>query len=280
MAEPAAALKADFETPAVTARGLYAAYNDAPVLVDVDLVLPAGRLTTVIGPNGAGKSTLFRILVGIMKPLAGEVRVLGRPAEAQRRLSTIAYMPQQEQIDWDFPVSVWDVVLSARFGRIRNEGGWRRFLPPLWAAEDHRRATERALAAVDMLGYRRRPIGALSGGQRKRILLARALAQDAQLLLLDEPLVGVDQASEALIMEVLHQARSEGRTVLMVTHDLASARKHADNVVLLNRSVVGCGPPERMLTEDMVARTATVNWVSPGPDEEPDPAVGRLVREG
>ncbi len=250
------------EGVAVDIRGLYVAYDRSPVLADINLSLPANKLITVVGPNGAGKSTLLRVLVGSLAPSAGTVTILGEPAEVQRRRSRIAYMPQQEQIDWDFPLSVWDVVLSGRYGRIREEGGWRRFLPPSLAPGAHRDAVIRALRQVNLYDHRHKAIDTLSGGQRKRVLLARALAQDAMLLLLDEPLVGVDQGSESLIMSVLREARAEGRTIIMVTHDIASARSDSDYAVLINRGVVGEGDPETMLTDEMLSHAATVNWLS------------------
>ncbi|MFP4207402.1 MAG: metal ABC transporter ATP-binding protein [Wenzhouxiangella sp.] len=247
---------------AVQIEGLSVAYGSSLVLDRIDLTLPAACLISVVGPNGAGKSTLLRALVGSLKPVAGRVLVHGRDAESQRRRGRIAYMPQHEQIDWDFPLSVHDVVLSGRFGRIRAEDGWRRFLPPSLVAGRHRQAVRDALDSVDMLSHRHQPIDTLSGGQRKRVLLARALAQDASLLLLDEPLVGVDRRSEALIMEVLGRARDQGRTVVMVTHDIAGARRDADFAVLINRQVVDSGDPRAMLTEELLSRTATAAWLS------------------
>lgn len=249
---------------AITTHGLSAGYDGLTVLQAVDLDIPAGLLVTVVGPNGAGKSTLFKVIVGILAPSAGEIRILGEPAERARMRGDIAYMPQQEQIDWDFPASVRDVVLSARYGRMRREPGLRRLLPPRFAAPHHREAAERSIAAVDMSAYADRPIGALSGGQKKRALLARTLAQDARVLLLDEPLTGVDRSSEALIMNVLRECRNQGRTVVTVTHDLVSARAHADHVVLLNRTIVGSGPRETMLTDTMLERTAAAPWLGAG----------------
>ncbi|TVP56378.1 MAG: metal ABC transporter ATP-binding protein [Halomonadaceae bacterium] len=246
---------------AVIVTDLSIAYDSKPVLSGLNLNLPANRLITLVGPNGAGKSTLLRVLAGSLTPSTGSVTVLGRTAEAQRKESLIAYMPQQEQIDWDFPLSVWDVVLSGRYGRIRQEGGWRRFLPLSLTPAVHRQAARKALEDTGLMDLRHSAIDTLSGGQRKRVLLARALAQDARLLLLDEPLVGVDQVSENLIMSVLRQARDQGRTVVMVTHDIISARRDADHVVLINRKVVGEGPPGDMLTDDMLSRVATVNWI-------------------
>ena len=257
-----AAEPANQSIPAVQVKGLSVGYDAALALDNIDLSLPAGQLISLVGPNGAGKSTLLRALVGSLKPSSGSVRIHGDDAERQRRRGQIAYMPQHEQVDWDFPLSVRDVVMSGRYGRIRMEGGWRRFLPPSLVAQDHRLAVHEALAAVDLLESMQQSIDTLSGGQRKRVLLARALAQDARLLLLDEPLVGVDRRSEALIMEVLRQARSQGRTVVMVTHDIAGARQDSDFAVLINRRVVGAGDPRTLLTDDMLSRTATAAWLS------------------
>ncbi|MCK8514784.1 metal ABC transporter ATP-binding protein [Methylonatrum kenyense] len=248
---------------AVAIRDLTAAYDREPVLAGVDLDLPAARLITVLGPNGAGKSTLLRILAGTLAPLHGEILVHGQPVEAERRKSRIAYMPQQEQLDWDFPLAVRDVVLSGRYGHIRRQGGWRRFLPPSLIRGEHEAAVKKALQDTDMLERQHVPIDRLSGGQRKRVLLARALVQQADLLLLDEPLAGVDSASEELIMRVLRRTRDQGHTVLMVTHDVMGARKSADHVVLINRQVVGQGPPDAMLSDEMLARVATINWIKP-----------------
>ena len=257
-------------TQAVSIRGLSAAYDEIPVLVDIDLDIPRGHLVTFVGPNGAGKSTLFKVLVGIIAPSTGSVQVLGQDGERARARGDIAYMPQQEQIDWDFPASVRDVVMSARYSRMLADGGLRRFLPVRFALPAHRERVDAALAAVDLHDLADRPIGSLSGGQKKRTLLARVLAQDASILLLDEPLTGVDRTSEALIMRVLHQERDQGRTVITVTHDLASARAHADHVVLLNRSVVASGHRDDMLTDEMLTRTATARWM---------PAVARREHE-
>ncbi|MGY6554250.1 MAG: metal ABC transporter ATP-binding protein [Wenzhouxiangella sp.] len=247
---------------AVEIEDLSVAYDSSLVLDHINLSLPAGQLVALVGPNGAGKSTLLRTLVGSLKPSSGSVRIHGQPAEVQRRAGQVAYMPQHELVDWDFPLSVGELVLSGRFGHIRREGGWRRFLLPSMAAASHREAARRALEAVDMAERMDQPIETLSGGQRKRVLLARTLAQDACLLLLDEPLVGVDQHSEALILSVLREQRSQGRTVVMVTHDIIGARTDADFAVLINRRVVGTGDPASILSDDMITRTATAAWLS------------------
>ena len=247
MTEPVAALETS---------GIYAAYHRQPVLEDVSLVLPQQQWTAIIGPNGAGKSSLLKLVIGTLVPLRGELKVLGQSPATQRRAGHIAYMPQQEQMEWDFPISVRDTVLTGRFGLMRQDPLWRRLLPQQWANPDHRRAVQSALEAVDMADYAARPIADLSGGQKKRVMLARALAQQASILLLDEPLAGVDPPSEMLILDALERERSQGRTIIMVTHDMLGARRHADNVMLINRTLVGMGTPEEMLSDSMLARLA------------------------
>ncbi len=245
---------AEIHAPAVKAENVSATYGGPLVLRRLNLTLPRGELIAVIGPNGAGKSTFFKLLSGVMRPNEGSITVFGEPVRFQRKRSAIAYVPQEEQIDWDFPISVWDVVLAGRFGRMREEGVPRRFLPPGFFTNGHRTAVRDALDAVDMLDLSRRPVGALSGGQKKRVFLARALAQEAQLLLLDEPLAGVDGRSAEVIFDVFARARREGRTLVLVTHDLASAEKYADRIALLNRTVVAEGAPSSVLTMENLAQ--------------------------
>lgn len=242
--------------PALETRNLYAAYHQQPVLTNISLALPQGQWTAIVGPNGAGKSSLLKLVIGTLSPLRGEVQVLGCAPAAQRRAGHIAYMAQQDQMEWDFPISVRDTVLTGRFGLMRLDPLWRRLLPQRWAHPSHRQAVEAALAAVDMSEHAARPIGELSGGQKKRVLLARTLAQQAKILLLDEPLAGVDPPSEALILAALKHERASGRTIIMVTHDMPGARQHADNVVLINRTLVGMGTPDKMLSDAMLARLA------------------------
>ncbi len=242
--------------PALEVEGLYAAYGQEPVLEDISLALPQGQWTAIVGPNGGGKSSLLSVVVGSLSPLRGKLRILGQPSLAQRQAGCIAYMAQQERMEWDFPISVRDTVMTGRFGLMRHDPLWRRLLPRHWANPEHRLAVEEALDAVDMTDMASRPIGALSGGQKKRVMLARALAQRARILLLDEPLAGVDPPSEALITATLQRQRRAGHTIIMVTHDLPGARRDADQVLLINRSVVGMGAPEEMLSDSMLARLA------------------------
>ncbi len=240
--------------PAIAAENLSASYGGPPVLHRFNLTLPQGELVALIGPNGAGKSTFFKLLSGVMRPTEGSISVFGKQVRDQRRRSTVAYVPQEEQIDWDFPISVWDVVLAGRFGRIREEGFPRRLAPPWFSSSLHHDAAHEALSAVEMLKLASRPIAALSGGQKKRVFLARALAQEARMLLLDEPLAGVDGRSAELIFNVFSRARKEGRTLILVTHDLASAEKYADRIVLINRTVMAEGAPEKVLTLENLAK--------------------------
>lgn len=242
--------------PALEARRLSAAYHQHPVLEDVTLALPQGEWTAIVRPNGAGKSSLLKLVIGGLTPLRGELRILGESPAVQRRAGHIAYMAQQEHMEWEFPISVRETVLTGRYGLMRQDPLWQRLLPRHWANPSHRQAVEAALDAVDMAEHAERPIGELSGGQKKRVLLARALAQQASILLLDEPLAGVDPPSEALILATLERQRDAGRTVIMVTHDMPSARRHADRVLLINRHVVGMGTPEEMLSDAMLARLA------------------------
>lgn len=250
---------------AIEGQGIYAGYQGVDAVAGVDLAIPQGELVALVGPNGAGKSTLLKLVMGLVKPRQGWLTVRGRPAAEERRAGRIAYMPQQETLDWDFPASVWDVVFSARYTRMRSSGLCR-FLPQRWCASTHHRSVEQALASTGMSSCAQRHISALSGGQRKRVLLARALAQGAELLLLDEPLVGVDSASEAMIFDVLRELRAAGRTVVLVTHDLAGARRYVDRIMLFNQRVIASGAPQEVLSYELLTQTA-------------DPAFARSIQE-
>ncbi|MDQ7828023.1 MAG: metal ABC transporter ATP-binding protein [Armatimonadota bacterium] len=230
--------------PAVEVTNLSVTYDSHPVLLGVSLQVGPGEVVGVVGPNGAGKSTLFRALVGLVPLTTGTVRLLGGPVEQGRRW--VAYLPQREALDWDFPVVVWDAVLMGRFPHLpwgRRPG----------AAD--RAVAARALEALGIADLRDRHIGELSGGQQQRVLLARALAQEARVLLLDEPFIGVDAATEATILALLPRLRTEGRTVLVVDHDLVRVRETYDRVLLLNQRLVAAGPPGAVLTEDLLRAT-------------------------
>jgi manganese/zinc/iron transport system ATP- binding protein len=229
-------------TPAATAPALEihdmtVAYHRKPVLWDVDLVVPEGKLVGIVGPNGAGKTTLIKAVLGLLPLASGKVEIYGKPYDQQRSL--IGYVPQRESVDWDFPVTVEDVVLMGTYGRL----GWCRR-----PGRAEREAAARCLDQVGLAKFSKRQIRQLSGGQQQRVFLARALAQDAKVYFMDEPFAGVDAATEAAIIELLQQLRSERKTVFVVHHDLQTVRSYFDYVILLNLRLVACGPTDTTFT--------------------------------
>lgn len=219
-------------------------YEDRPVLEDVDLQLPAGSLTAVVGPNGGGKSTLLKVIAGLLEPWSGTISVLGGRPGAHAR--AMAYVPQAEAVDWSFPVVASDVVMMGRYPRL---GPFRR---P--GQRDHAAVAD-ALELVGMTAHARRQIGALSGGQRRRVFLARALASQPDLYLLDEPVTGVDNATQEDLMTVLDAEARRGKTVIASTHDLASAAQHFRSIVAVNGTVVAQGDSRLVLDADVLMRT-------------------------
>ncbi len=222
-------------------------------LDNVTFQLLPGELVALIGPNGAGKSTLFNILSGVIRKFSGTLTIGGTSLLQQRKSNFIAYVPQEGQIDWDYPILVRDVVTLGLYGQVRGER-WQRLFGLSDYSKDHRHLAEKALQAVDMESLADRDIKALSGGQKKRVFLARALAQNPRLLLLDEPLAGVDQRSEDLIMNVLTKMTAAGVTVFMASHDIAGAKHYANRVLLLNKRIVKMGSPQEVITKDALGR--------------------------
>ena len=223
---------------------LTVAYHRKPVLWDVDLALPEGRLIAVLGPNGAGKSTLIKAVLNLVPRASGDVSFYGKPYEKQRRL--VGYVPQRESVDWDFPVSALDVVTMGRYRHI----GWFR---PVTAK--HRRAAMAELEKVAMQDYAHRQISQLSGGQQQRVFLARALAQDARIYFMDEPFAGVDVATEKAIVALLKELKSAGKTCVVVHHDLQTVASYFDHVVLMNMRVIADGPTDEAFTEENLKKT-------------------------
>ena len=224
---------------AIEIADLTVAYGDQPVLWDVDLTVPAGVVMGIVGPNGAGKTTLIKAILGLVRPAAGRVLVLGRPYTEQRR--RIAYVPQRESVDWDFPTSVLDVVTMGLYGSLG------------WIRRPGKRERERALAALGKVGMDTladRQISQLSGGQQQRVFLARALVQDAQVYLMDEPFQGIDATTERAIVELLHELRAATKTVVAVHHDLQTVPEYFDHVTLLNVRRIASGPVEEVFTEE------------------------------
>ena len=207
---------------------------------DASFAIPRGTITALVGVNGSGKSTLFKAIMGFAPLATGRVEILGRPAREALAENLVAYVPQAEEVDWTFPVLVEDVVMMGRYGHM----GWLRRQGPR-----DRELVEAALARVGMAAFRDRQIGELSGGQRKRVFLARALAQEGQVILLDEPFTGVDVKTEDQIVKLLTALRDEGRVMLISTHNLGSVPEYCDHAVLINRRVLCSGPTAKVFTQ-------------------------------
>jgi manganese/zinc/iron transport system ATP- binding protein len=220
------------------------AYQRKPVVWDVDLIMEKPQLAAIVGPNGAGKSTLIKAVLGLIPMASGSVQVLGEPVAKQRK--KIGYVPQRESVDWDFPVSVLDVVLMGTYGRL----GW--FRRPGHGERDWAR---QCLAKVGLLPFERRQIGQLSGGQQQRVFLARALAQKADIYFMDEPMAGVDAATERIIFELLRELRQQGKTIIAVHHDLRTVPQYFDWVALLNMRLVASGPVATTFTPENLRKT-------------------------
>ncbi len=232
--------------PGIVVKGATVTYrNGHTALQDASFELPHGTITALVGINGSGKSTLFKAIMGLVRLATGSISVLGMPAEQALRKKQTAYVPQAEEVDWDFPVLVEDVVMMGRYGH----------MGPLRIARraDHE-AVDAALERVDMSALRKRQIGELSGGQRKRVFLARALAQDSRIILLDEPFTGVDVKTEDQIIQLLRELREEGRIMLVSTHNLGSVPEFCDRVVLIKRTVLAHGPTDEVYTRDNLER--------------------------
>jgi len=229
----------DAETPAVEVTDLTVAYRDRPVLWDIDLTVPAGKLMAIVGPNGAGKTTLLKAILGLVPPAAGQVLVHGAPYAGQRRL--VGYVPQRGSVDWDFPTTVLDVVLMGRYGAL----GWLKR-----PGRRERDEAQAALAKVGMTEFGDRQISELSGGQQQRVFLARALVQNARVYFMDEPFQGVDARTERAIVDLLKELRAQGRTLIVVHHDLQTVSEYFDWVTLLNVRRIASGPVSEAFTEE------------------------------
>lgn len=221
-------------------------YNNGTVAVfDTTFRLQPGTICALVGINGSGKSTLFKAIMGFLTPAKGRVRIGGQPVAAAQKRNWVAYVPQSEEVDWSFPVSVWDVVMMGRYGYMN-------FLRLPRTADKQR--VEDSLRRVQMWDFRDRQIGELSGGQKKRVFLARALAQQGRIILLDEPFTGVDVKTEAAIVDLLRELRAAGHIMLVSTHNLGAVPEFCDHAVIINRTVLAAGPIAETFTEANLAR--------------------------
>ncbi len=231
----------------ILAEGVTVTYrNGLTALTDASFAIPKGTITGLVGVNGAGKSTLFKAIMGFVPIARGHIRLLGLPVREALRQNLVAYVPQAEEVDWSFPVLVEDVVMMGRYGHM---GFLRR---P--TAKDHAKVDE-ALARVGIADLRHRQIGELSGGQKKRVFLARALAQEGRIILLDEPFTGVDVTTEEQIIQLLRTLRDEGHVMLVSTHNLGSVPEFCDRTILVKGTVLAHGPTETIFTRDNLERT-------------------------
>jgi len=242
--EATRSLAASGSLPILDVHDVTVAYHRKPVLWNVDLTIREPRLIGIVGPNGAGKSTLIKAILGLVPLAGGEVSLFGEPIAKQRK--RIGYVPQRESVDWDFPVSVTDAVLMGTYGDL----GW--FRRPGRKQKDRVR---QCLQKVGIEQLASRQIGQLSGGQQQRVFLARALAQEADVYFMDEPMAGVDAATEDVIFRLLHELRDAGKTVLVVHHDLRTVPTYFDDVALLNMRLVAHGPVETVFTPENLRKT-------------------------
>lgn len=219
-------------------------YGNVPVLWDISMKVPAGKIVGIIGPNGAGKTTLIKTALGLLKPLSGTIEFFDKPLPKVRE--RVAYIPQRETVDWDFPITVRDLVLMGRYGRL---GLFR------WPRQADYAAVHEYLEMVGMEKYGSRQISQLSGGQQQRVFLARALIQQADVYLMDEPFAGIDIATRTVIMKLLQRLRDNGKTVFVVHHELDNVEAHFDWVIMLNIRLVACGPTEQAFTAETLNST-------------------------
>lgn len=235
--------------PAIKTYQLSVNYDKTPVLWDINLEVPQGKLVGIIGPNGAGKSTFLKTAMGMLKPLSGRIEYFGLPLKETK--GRIAYVPQRETVDWDFPITVRELVLMGRYGHL---GLFR------WPRQADRAAAEHYLNQVGMAGFGDRQISQLSGGQQQRVFIARALLQEADLYFLDEPFAGIDAASESVLVSLLKQLQAQGKTIFVVHHDLNTVESYFDWTILLNMRLVTSGPTVEVFNADTLNRTYGKNY--------------------
>lgn len=229
-------------------KNLSVAYENIPVLENINLEIKEGSFIALVGPNGAGKSTLIKTILNFLKPITGEIKINGNSYKVERK--NIAYVPQRGTVDWDFPTTLQDVVEMGSYGRL---GFFKR------VSQNEKRKAIETIKKVDMLDFKDRQISELSGGQQQRAFLARALLQDASIYLMDEPFQGVDAKTEKSIVDILKKLKSENKTVVVVHHDLQTVKEYFDNVAFINKSIIAYGKVEDVFNEENIKKTYTKN---------------------
>lgn len=232
------------ENPILEIHDLTVSYDQSPVLWNVDLSLPEGKLIGILGPNGAGKSTLIKAIMGLVQASGGYVKIFNKELEQVR--NRISYVPQRESVDWNFPASVLDVVLMGTYGKL---GLFKR------PGKKEKELAHNCLEKVGMSAFASRQISELSGGQQQRVFIARALAQEADLYLMDEPFAGVDMATETAIFQLLQEMSKEGKTIVVVHHDIHSAMSYFEWIIMLNLHLVASGPKQEVVSEELLRKT-------------------------
>ncbi|SFN89144.1 manganese/zinc/iron transport system ATP-binding protein [Algoriphagus ornithinivorans] len=232
------------ENPILEIHDLTVSYDQSPVLWNVDLSLPEGKLIGILGPNGAGKSTLIKAIMGLVQASGGYVKIFNKDLEQVR--NRISYVPQRESVDWNFPASVLDVVLMGTYGKL---GLFKR------PGKKEKELAHNCLEKVGMNAFASRQISELSGGQQQRVFIARALAQEADLYLMDEPFAGVDMATETAIFQLLQEMSKEGKTIVVVHHDIHSAMSYFEWIIMLNLHLVASGPKQEVVSEELLRKT-------------------------
>ncbi len=234
---------------AVTVDDLTVAYNYKPVLWDIDLEIPEGVLMAIVGPNGAGKSTLIKAILGIIEPIAGSIKIFNEPYEKNRK--KVAYVPQKGSVDWDFPTTALDVVMMGTYGKL----GWIKRV-----GKKQKKMALEALEKVSMLPFQNRQISQLSGGQQQRIFLARALVQNAEIYFMDEPFQGVDAVTERAVVKILKELKEQGKTVIVVHHDLQTVPEYFDWVTFLNVKKIATGRVKDIFNDENLVKTYGINY--------------------
>lgn len=228
----------------ISVQDLTVSYQESPAIWDLNFYAPSQTLLGIVGPNGSGKTTLLKSILGLIKPTAGLINIFDQPYNQLKH--PIAYVPQKSSIDWNFPIDVFDLVLMGRYGNLS------------WFARPSKLDKEIAMQALELVGmqhFAHRHIAQLSGGQQQRIFLARALAQEAKILILDEPFIGIDMVTEQIILEILQKLRTEGKTIIVVHHDLTTVKKYFDWIFFMNKTHIALGPTKSVFTQENIIKT-------------------------
>lgn len=232
------------KTPALKVDYLSVNYDKTPILWDISFEIPSGKLVGIIGPNGAGKSTLLKALLGMVKSYSGKIEFFGKPLKKIKK--NIAYVPQRTSVDWDFPITVLEVVMMGQYHQL---GLFK------WAGKKNKEKALKTLEKVGMAAFAKRQISELSGGQQQRVFIARALAQEADFYLMDEPFAGVDMATEKTLIELFEELKRQGKTLFIVHHDLNTVEQYFDTIILLNTCLIAYGPTAKEFTAENIKRT-------------------------